>query len=174
MLALAIVAACAAAPAETALAQQVPQSREQIALSFAPIVRKASPAVVNIFTTKQGAASPLDSLFSDPFFDLFFEGQRRAPRGPSQQSLGSGVIVREDGLIVTNHHVIEDAEQIMVVLSDRREYQAEILGDDETGISPCCASMPAMNACRPSRSAIPTGSRSAIWCLPSATRSASG
>jgi len=132
ILAVAIVAACASA-GEVALAQQVPQSREQIALSFAPIVREAAPAVVNIFTTKQGARSPLDSLLSDPFFDLFFEGQRRrAPRGPAQQALGSGVIVREDGLIVTNHHVIEDADRIMIVLADRREYQANILGDDET------------------------------------------
>jgi Do/DeqQ family serine protease len=132
ILAAAIVAACGLAPGASALAQQVPQSREQIALSFAPIVREAAPAVVNIFTTKEGASSPLDSLLSDPFFDLFFEGQRRALRGPAQQALGSGVIVREDGLIVTNHHVIADAEEIMVVLSDRREYRAEILGDDET------------------------------------------
>ena len=130
--AVVIAAACAAAPGGIALAQQVPQSREQISLSFAPIVRQAAPAVVNIFTTKQGASSPLDSLLSDPFFDLFFEGQRGPPRGPAQQALGSGVIVRADGLIVTNHHVIEDAEEIMVVLSDRREYRAEILGDDET------------------------------------------
>jgi Do/DeqQ family serine protease len=130
LVAVAIAAACASAPCGGALAQQAPQSREQISLSFAPIVRQAAPAVVNIFTTKQGARSQLDSLLSDPFFDLFFEGQRR--RGPAQQALGSGVIVREDGLIVTNHHVIADAEEIMVVLSDRREYQAEILGDDET------------------------------------------
>ncbi len=135
-LAAAIVAACAAAPGGDLAAQQVPQvpeSREQIALSFAPVVRQAAPAVVNIYTTKRGAASPLDSLFSDPFFDLFFERHRQlAPRRPAQHSLGSGVIVRADGLIVTNHHVIEDADQIMVVLADRREYQAEVLGDDET------------------------------------------
>jgi serine protease Do len=132
MLAVALVAACMSASGEVALAQQVPQSREQIALSFAPVVREAAPAVVNIYTTKQGARSPLDSLRADPFFDLFFEDQRRAPRAPAQQALGSGVIVRADGLIVTNHHVIEDADQIMVVLADRREYRAEILGDDET------------------------------------------
>lgn len=132
MLALATFAGCPAAASGVAAAQQVPQSREQVTLSFAPVVRQAAPAVVNIFTTKQGASSPLDSLLSDPFFDLFFEAQRRAPRRPAQQALGSGVVVREDGLIVTNHHVIADAEQIMVVLSDRREYRAEILGDDET------------------------------------------
>jgi Do/DeqQ family serine protease len=128
-----LVAASAATSGGIVAARQVPQSREQIALSFAPIVREAAPAVVNIFTTKRGARSPLDSLLSDPFFDLFFEhrGPLAAQR-PPQQSLGSGVIVRADGLIVTNHHVIEDAEQIMVVLSDRREYDAEILGDDAT------------------------------------------
>src|SRR5919106_5661986 len=77
MLAVAIVAACVSASGEVALAQQVPQSREQIALSFAPVVREAAPAVVNIYTTKEGARSPLEPLFSDPFFDLFFEDQRR-------------------------------------------------------------------------------------------------
>ncbi|HEX5079619.1 MAG TPA: Do family serine endopeptidase [Geminicoccaceae bacterium] len=141
-----MLAACASTPTGTAIArqvpaaaeraaataQQVPQSRAQINLSFAPVVRESAPAVVNIYTTKQGGRSPLDSLFADPFFDLFFRGQRQAPRVPPEQALGSGVIVREDGLIVTNHHVIEDAEQIMVVLSDRREYRAEVLGDDET------------------------------------------
>jgi serine protease Do len=114
-------------------AEQVPQSGEQITLTFAPIVRDAAPAVVNIFTRTQDVRSPLDALRSDPFFDLFFEGDRlRAPRGPSQNALGSGVIVREDGLIVTNHHVIENADEIMVVLADRREYRAEVLGDDDT------------------------------------------
>jgi Do/DeqQ family serine protease len=133
VLAVAVVAACASTWGELASAEQVPQSREQIALSFAPIVREATPAVVSIFTTTRGVRSPLASLFSDPFFDLFFERQHRfAPPRPAQQSLGSGVIVREDGLIVTNHHVIDDADEIVVVLADRREYPAEIIGDDET------------------------------------------
>lgn len=120
------------APSAQVAQKQVPESREQITLSFAPLVHEASPAVVNIYT-KQDQRSPLDPLFSDPFFDLFF-GRRdqRVPRGPPQTALGSGVIVRADGLIVTNHHVIEDADEIMVVLSDRREYSAEVVGDDET------------------------------------------
>jgi Do/DeqQ family serine protease len=127
-----VIAACASSQG-VAAAEQVPQSREQITFSFAPIVRSAAPAVVNIFTRTQDVRSPLDALRSDPFFDLFFEGdRRRAPRGPSQNALGSGVIVREDGLIVTNHHVIENADEIMVVLADRREYRAEVLGDDDT------------------------------------------
>jgi Do/DeqQ family serine protease len=113
-------------------ADQVPQSREQITLSFAPIVRETAPAVVNIYTTTKGAGAALGALTPDPFFDLFFGDLRqRMPRRPAQNSLGSGVVVRDDGLIVTNHHVIEGADEIMVVLSDRREYRAEILGDDE-------------------------------------------
>jgi Do/DeqQ family serine protease len=129
---LAAVVACPSGQSGLA-AEQVPQSRGQITLTFAPIVRAAAPAVVNIFTRTQDVRSPMDDLLSDPFFDLFFEGdRRRPPRGPSQNALGSGVIVREDGLIVTNHHVIEDAKEIMVVLADRREYKAEVLGDDDT------------------------------------------
>jgi len=71
-------------------------------------------------------------FFSDPFFERFFQdvGQRFAPQRQPQHSLGSGVIEREDGLIVTNHHVVEGADEIVVVLADRREFDAEILGAD--------------------------------------------
>ncbi|MEZ5933952.1 MAG: Do family serine endopeptidase [Alphaproteobacteria bacterium] len=109
----------------------MPSSREQIALSFAPVVREASPAVVNIYTRKASRASDLDPFFSDPFFQFFFEGMGRTPPPERQQnSLGSGVIIEGDGLIVTNHHVIEDADEIMVVLNDRREFQADVVGAD--------------------------------------------
>ncbi len=112
----------------------VPESREQVMLSFAPLVKKASPAVVNIFTRKavqqRGPSSP---LFNDPFFRRFFgeSFDRIEPRENVENSLGSGVIVRPDGLIVTNFHVIEGADTIRVVLSDRREFDAEILREDE-------------------------------------------
>jgi len=103
-------------------------------LSFAPLVRQASPAVVNVFTRKavrsRGPASP---LFNDPFFRRFF-GDSLGPIRPRERvenSLGSGVIVRPDGLIVTNFHVIEGADAIKVVLSDRREFEATILREDE-------------------------------------------
>jgi serine protease Do len=114
-----------------ALADEVPSSREQITLSFAPVVRETSPAVVNIYTEKASRAQELDPFFSNPFFHPFFEGlgRRRAPER-QQNSLGSGVIIESDGLVVTNHHVIEDADQVMVVLSDRREFQAEVVGAD--------------------------------------------
>ncbi len=112
----------------------VPEAREQVMLSFAPLVKQASPAVVNIFTrksvTQRGPASP---LFNDPFFRRFFGDafNRVQPRQRQENSLGSGVIVRPDGLIVTNFHVIEGADTIRVVLSDRREFDAEILREDQ-------------------------------------------
>ena len=130
--ALLLMAATILGPSAAAAAEQVPASREQIKLTFAPVVRQASPAVVNIHAKLRSIGRPTNSLLSDPFFDLFFREFREGRPDPSDQdSLGSGVIVREDGLIVTNHHVIEDAEEIRVMLSDRREYVAEILGDDE-------------------------------------------
>ncbi len=114
-----------------ATAQDVPRSREQISLSFAPIVQETAPAVVNIYTRKVSRAANETPFFSDPFFQFFFEGfeERRAPRR-QQNSLGSGVIIAEDGLVVTNHHVIEDADEIMVVLNDRREFEALVVGAD--------------------------------------------
>jgi Do/DeqQ family serine protease len=109
---------------------EVPRSRTQIVLSFAPVVREAAPAVVNIYTRKEqpGAGNP---FLSDPFFRFFFEEDDLAPRTAPESSLGSGVIVDPEGLIVTNHHVIEDADEIMVVLSDRREFRARLVGGDE-------------------------------------------
>jgi serine protease Do len=110
----------------------VPRSREQIALSFAPVVRAAAPAVVNVYTRKALPRSPLNPFAADPFFSFFFdELGRRELRDQPENSLGSGVIVQSDGLIVTNYHVIEDADEIMVVLADRREFRAQVVGADE-------------------------------------------
>ncbi len=113
------------------VAEEVPRSREQIGLSFAPVVRQTAPAVVNIYARKSSPASDLDPFFSDPFFRFFFEGlgERQAPER-QQNSLGSGVILAEDGLVVTNYHVIKDADEVMVVLNDRREFEARIIGAD--------------------------------------------
>jgi serine protease Do len=113
----------------------VPQSREDIQLSFAPLVRKAAPAVVNIFTAKVVRTRRAPSLFDDPFFRRFFgDGfgfNFEGPRERAQNSLGSGVIVRPDGVIVTNNHVIEGASEITVVLADRRQFVATTVGTDE-------------------------------------------
>jgi Do/DeqQ family serine protease len=115
-----------------AVAKDAPRSRDQIILSFAPLVRQTGPAVVNIFAKTEVAERRTSPLFDDPFFRQFFgnmfPGQ---PRRRSQKSLGSGVILDPNGLIVTNHHVIANATQVKVVLSDRREFDAEVLLKDE-------------------------------------------
>jgi Do/DeqQ family serine protease len=116
-----------------ALAQDViPQSEAQIKLTFAPLVKQAAPAVVNIYTKKviKDRASP---FFDDPFFQQFFGDQfdLGKPRERIQNSLGSGVIVRDDGLVVTNNHVIEGADQIRVVLNDNREFEAKVVAAED-------------------------------------------
>ena len=129
---LATVMFLAAPDVSVAQKRAVPASERQIELSFAPVVRKAAPAVVNIYTkriVKQRGTSP---FFDDPFFRRFFgESPFGGPRERMENSLGSGVIVQPDGIVVTNHHVIKDADTITVVLNDRREFDAEILVNDE-------------------------------------------
>ncbi len=119
-------------PAPVVAAEQVPGSRAEIALSFAPVVRKAAPAVVNIYTHKQVPQAALNPFAADPFFRYFFrEFGEGEPKRQPENSLGSGVIVRADGLIVTNYHVVENAAEIMVVTSDRREFPARLVGGDQ-------------------------------------------
>ncbi|MDE0534593.1 MAG: trypsin-like peptidase domain-containing protein [Albidovulum sp.] len=107
----------------------VPESIEEIRLSFAPVVKRTAPAVVNIFANRV-VASNLSPFSKDPFFRQFFEffGSGR-PR--VQNSLGSGVIVSADGMVVSNHHVVGDSTDIRVVLSDRREFDAEVVMSDD-------------------------------------------
>lgn len=112
--------------------KQVPGSRAEIQYSFAPLVRKVGPAVVNIYARAEVTERRASPLFDDPFFRRFFgdvfpgEARKR-----TAQSLGSGVIMRADGLVVTNYHVIKGADEITVVLSDRREFDARILLQEE-------------------------------------------
>ncbi len=121
--------------AQSASNKTVPAGNAQLHLSYAPLVRGAAPAVVNIYTAKTVSVRRFAPLFNDPFFQQFFGRQlKRSVPGPKkkiQNSLGSGVIVSSDGTIVTNHHVIEGAEEIKVVLSDRREFEAVMVGSDE-------------------------------------------
>lgn len=111
--------------------RRLPDNQLEVKLSYSPLVKRAAPAVVNIYTRKI-VQSQRSSLFNDPFFRQFF-GDRRgfgAPRKRVQGSLGSGVIVRESGIIVTNNHVVEGADEITVVLSDRREFEATVILTD--------------------------------------------
>jgi Do/DeqQ family serine protease len=133
-----LVVSSAYAQRETSGSRIVPPSQAALQYSFAPIVRRATPAVVNVYvrSTKQVVRSP---MFNDPFFREFFGRQYGRPEHRVQNSLGSGVIVDPSGLIVTNAHVIgssPDQADIRVVLSDRREYRASVaLVDKKTDIA---------------------------------------
>ncbi|MGE0254171.1 MAG: Do family serine endopeptidase [Alphaproteobacteria bacterium] len=132
--ATAILLAWVPAFAQQAADQQVPASRDQVKLTFAPLVRQAGPTVVNIYASKAVIdRGPGAALLNDPFFRQFFGGRLPfgEPRERIENSLGSGVVVRSDGLVVTNHHVIEGADTITVVLADRREFPATIVRDDQ-------------------------------------------
>src|SRR6201996_9343385 len=105
-----------------AVAQPLPSSRSDLAYSFAPVVKKVSPAVVNIYTT---TTARVQRRLPFPFPGMPQEGQR------VQNSLGSGVLVKADGLIVTNAHVVKGADEIRVVLADRREFDAKLVTQDD-------------------------------------------
>jgi Do/DeqQ family serine protease len=136
VLAIGLVAACSdpqsrstaqTPPASSSLAgpplpppapRRAPNDATALKLSFAPVVRRAAPAVVNI-SSKRVVRQQVD-----PFWEMFGAG---VPRERIEGSLGSGVIVRSDGVIVTNNHVIEGGQEITVSLADRREYPAKVL-----------------------------------------------
>jgi len=99
-------------------------------VSYAAAVKKASPSVVNVYATKL-LVQRSKPYFDDPVIQRFFgERLKTRPRVKRENSLGSGVIISSDGLIMTNNHVIKDAEKIRVVLSDGRTLQAEVVGTD--------------------------------------------
>jgi serine protease DegS len=108
--------------------QAAPLTRHQGPVSYSTAVEQAAPAVVNIYSSRV-VEREQHPLMSDPFFRQFFGDDL-----PSQQrllsSLGSGVIVSEDGYVLTNHHVIEGADEIRVALRDGRETLAEVIGTD--------------------------------------------
>jgi serine protease Do len=114
---------------------QLPASRQEITLSFAPLVKRTSGAVVNIYSRrKERTISP---LINDPIYQLFSGGQMPAiAKERVVQSLGSGVIIDPKGIIVTNGHVVKGAEEIRVVLADKREMDAKLMvSDSKTDIA---------------------------------------
>jgi Do/DeqQ family serine protease len=103
---------------------QTPQSRAEITQSFSPLVKRAAPAVVNVYGARREKVR--NPLFDDPFFRELFGG-RGQPQERMERSVGSGVIVGADGIVVTNHHVIEGMTELKVSLADRREFDAEVM-----------------------------------------------
>lgn len=117
--------------------EQVPQSIQQMQMTFAPLVKKTSPSVVNIYAKVKVTRQVINPLFADPFFNQFFgRGMGGQVQERLENSLGSGVIVDSSGLIATNTHVIRNATEIIAVTSDGREFSAEkVLDDPKTDLA---------------------------------------
>ncbi|MEP1199104.1 trypsin-like peptidase domain-containing protein [Tateyamaria sp.] len=114
---------------------RLPESQAEISLSFAPLVRETAPAVVNIYAKVVTQSRQRTPFMNDPFFERFFEGFGE-PRPRVQNSLGSGVILSSDGIVVSNYHVVGQATDIRIVLNDRREYSARVLlGDADSDLA---------------------------------------
>lgn len=115
-----------AAQAET----RIPQSQAEISLGFAPLVKQAAPAVVNIYAKIVRQQQQRSPFMNDPFFEDFFRNFA-TPRPRVESSLGSGVILSQDGIVVSNYHVVGMATEIRVVTTDKREYDARVVLADQ-------------------------------------------
>jgi Do/DeqQ family serine protease len=126
------VAALIAVPVSAGAQRAVPESAAAMKQSFAPVVKRAAPAVVNVYV-RHRVETTVSPFFDDPFFGQLFGRQFGIPRERIQNSLGSGVIVGSDGVVVTNNHVIQGSgeAEIKVALADGREFPAELILKDE-------------------------------------------
>ncbi len=114
------------------VAYKVDENGDVVPLDFTTAAEKVMPAVVHIRSTQQAERRDDRTQYMDPFRDFFGP---RGPQGPSQSS-GSGVIINPDGYIVTNNHVVQDADVVEVTLYDNRNYKADVIGiDPDTDIA---------------------------------------
>src|SRR5262252_9162958 len=115
---------------DTGAAQErhVPGSPAEMMASFGPVVQRVAPMVVNVYAAK--VVANRNPFADDPFFRRFFDLPGQMPREQVQRSLGSGVIVDPSGLVVTNNHVIEGADEVKVALADKREFEATLVLKD--------------------------------------------
>src|ERR1051326_2387211 len=128
-----LVSAVLAMPA-LAQDRRVPSSAAELRLSYASIVQRAQPAVGNVYAAK--TVQNRNPLLDDPIFRRFFGVPGNKQPEQMQRSLGSGVMADASGLVVTNNHVIEGADQVKISLADKREFEAEIvLKDSRTDLA---------------------------------------
>src|SRR3990172_2588312 len=132
-----VLTALAVAPAAAEQQRVVPESAAAMKQSFAPVVKRVAPAVVNVYVSRK-VAQVVSPFANDPFFSRLFGDNFGIPRERVQNSLGSGVLVSKEGVVVTNNHVISGSgeAEITVALADGREFPAKlILKDEQTDLA---------------------------------------